>query len=544
MSTTEAQTYWKQIKVPADLMAAGWQLERHEDEPAPFRMRNAQLALTTDGFHDPIEAIQSARQLSGTSEPAARTTGNKSRRRKGGLPKLPVALLDEGWRLGFVRDENAHYATRDGGPTTENYATPAEAVAAAIELEANRQRELEAREGLDQAAARAASEPGTIFLPLVRLRTDGGTQQRLEFDQDVLRDYVAIMRGGVKFPAVEAVFDGEDYWLFDGFYRRAAAVELGHAEIEVKVYHGSQREARLRSLGANATHGQPRTQADKRAVVVVMLQDPEWATWSDNVIAGRVGVSQPFVSKLRRELGGDGPTVRRGKDDRVIETAKIGTRSGTEDDPRQMGIGEIEGAIETELDHEEKAPKLCATCKRELSAKDFCNAEGDCWNCAKPKKTAKKLEPASPKETSKSDGPTLENLRRKRPLTIQFAWIRGSQPAKVIISGRTSQTRYLSPAELPAFPAKVLDAIAEVLDQPKAKLPARKGAVKTGPRKTRVVTPTKKRGTKKNGKRTKRATTASRAPGRAASGATKRGNKRQPGRGSRASGATKRGKRK
>jgi hypothetical protein len=37
----------------------------------------------------------------------------------------------------------------------------------------------------------------------------------------------------------------------------------------------------LHSAGANAMHGLRRTNADKRRTVMLLLQDEEWAAWSD-----------------------------------------------------------------------------------------------------------------------------------------------------------------------------------------------------------------------------------------------------------------------
>lgn len=50
--------------------------------------------------------------------------------------------------------------------------------------------------------------------------------------------------------------------------------------IAVDVRPGSQRDAILYSLGANAAHGRRRTNADKRRAVQRMLSDEEWSRWS------------------------------------------------------------------------------------------------------------------------------------------------------------------------------------------------------------------------------------------------------------------------
>ena len=42
-----------------------------------------------------------------------------------------------------------------------------------------------------------------------------------------------------------------------------------------------------------------RTYTDKMHAVLALLNDAEWVKWSDNEIARRCAVSQPFVSKIR-----------------------------------------------------------------------------------------------------------------------------------------------------------------------------------------------------------------------------------------------------
>lgn len=78
---------------------------------------------------------------------------------------------------------------------------------------------------------------------------------------------------------------------------------------------GGLRDTILHSAGANAAHGLRRTNADKRRVVFMLLQDEEWAQWSDREIGRQCAVSHEFVRKLRPDLSTltDAPrTVARG----------------------------------------------------------------------------------------------------------------------------------------------------------------------------------------------------------------------------------------
>lgn len=64
----------------------------------------------------------------------------------------------------------------------------------------------------------------------------------------------------------------------------------------------TRRDAILFSAGANAAHGMRRTNEDKRRAVLTLLNDPEWAGWSDREIARRCHVGHPLVAQLRPQL--------------------------------------------------------------------------------------------------------------------------------------------------------------------------------------------------------------------------------------------------
>ncbi|ETX05035.1 MAG: hypothetical protein ETSY2_25345 [Candidatus Entotheonella gemina] len=134
------------------------------------------------------------------------------------------------------------------------------------------------------------------------IRTDGGTQPREYLNELVLSEYAESMTGGTAFPPVVIFFDGSHYWLADGFHRLFAAKKCGARDIAADVRQGTRREARLYAVGANATHGLRRTNADKRRAALTLLQDEEWQRWSNREIARQCGVTHTFVAKLRREL--------------------------------------------------------------------------------------------------------------------------------------------------------------------------------------------------------------------------------------------------
>lgn len=169
-------------------------------------------------------------------------------------------------------------------------------------------------------------------LDLDKIRTDGGTQTREELNSDTIAEYAELMEAGTKFPPVVAFHDGATYWLADGFHRYFAARRKGDGSIDCEVQKGTQRDAVLYSVGANAEHGLPRTNADKRKAVTMMLEDEEWKTWADREIARRCHVDHVTVGRLRKELSGEVHQMRtcqRGPNTYEIDTSNIG-KSRTE----------------------------------------------------------------------------------------------------------------------------------------------------------------------------------------------------------------------
>jgi hypothetical protein len=159
------------------------------------------------------------------------------------------------------------------------------------------------------------SPPAINFadISLAVIRTDGGAQMRTaEIDPAVVTDYVSAMEGGTVFPPI-VVFhsdDNDDCWLADGFHRVEAARRLGRQTITAEVRLGTHRDAILHAVGANASHGLRRTDADKRRSIETLLRDPAWAKWSDREIGKACAVDHKTVGKVRRALTGDVSTDR------------------------------------------------------------------------------------------------------------------------------------------------------------------------------------------------------------------------------------------
>ncbi|MEI6236410.1 MAG: hypothetical protein WCT04_25420, partial [Planctomycetota bacterium] len=127
-------------------------------------------------------------------------------------------------------------------------------------------------------------------------------QSRAKIDDTVVERYTEEMKRGEAFPPVDVFQDGKNLFLADGFHRIAAAIKAEFSTFRATIVKGTLRDALLYSVGANATHGLPRTNEDKRHAVMMLLNDPEWSSWSANEIAKQCKVSDTFVGKIMNSL--------------------------------------------------------------------------------------------------------------------------------------------------------------------------------------------------------------------------------------------------
>lgn len=185
--------------------------------------------------------------------------------------------------------------------------------------------------------------------------TTGGTQSRVALCEDTVATYAEAMKSGSTLPPIVVYHDGSTYWLADGFHRLMAHIRNGADWLAADVRQGTRREAVLHSVGSNAEHGLPRTNADKRHAVLLLLKDEEWGQWADREIARRCYVAASFVGDLRARICS--PTTD--KHPRKAE------RNGTTYVQNTANIGRRDEAIELFLGPTKETPEVRA---RQISA--------------------------------------------------------------------------------------------------------------------------------------------------------------------------------
>jgi hypothetical protein len=135
---------------------------------------------------------------------------------------------------------------------------------------------------------------------------DRSVQVRIKTDRATVEDYARALLADppATFPPVICFRDRKtgNVYLADGNHRLESRLKNGETAIEADVREGGKREALAYALGSSKGHGLRFSNADKRKAVALALTDSKLKKLSDNSIAGLIGVSQPFVSKLRGEL--------------------------------------------------------------------------------------------------------------------------------------------------------------------------------------------------------------------------------------------------
>jgi len=138
-------------------------------------------------------------------------------------------------------------------------------------------------------------------LPLAEIKLDNAIQCRVSLNRKTVAAYAERMEKGDNFPPPDVfAVDGVNL-LADGGHRLAAARQTGRTSILVRIRQGTRKDAVKFAIQANRDHGLRFSNKDKRRAVQVCL-DVLADDLSDGAIAEMVGVSQPFVSKLRGQL--------------------------------------------------------------------------------------------------------------------------------------------------------------------------------------------------------------------------------------------------
>ena len=178
-----------------------------------------------------------------------------------------------------------------------------------------------------------ANSTQSKFIDIKKIRLDGGTQFRESINQDKVKEYKELMLEEVMFKPVEVVFDGENYYLVDGFHRYFAIKAMGVNTIEATVTEGTLQDAIHLARRANSAHGMPRSNETKRRVVISALNDPENEGVSVREIAKECRVSHPLVLDIINMMKGGSSTTKAEKPTKESGSSTTPTQSDADPKP-------------------------------------------------------------------------------------------------------------------------------------------------------------------------------------------------------------------
>lgn len=158
----------------------------------------------------------------------------------------------------------------------------------------------------------------SCVIDIDKIRRDGRTQGRVSLNVEVVREYALLLETGVDLPPVRIWFDGEFYWLTDGFHRVAAAEQVGSTKITAEVLRGNLTDAQWDSYGSNTNHGLRRSKADLEAVIGEALAHPNARQLSNCQIARHLCVPEATLRRWRKRASSP-----------CDEDARIALRNGT-----------------------------------------------------------------------------------------------------------------------------------------------------------------------------------------------------------------------
>ena len=129
------------------------------------------------------------------------------------------------------------------------------------------------------------------------------------------------------FPPVVLNQTEAGYVCVDGAHRIAAAMKAGREEVEAKVVHLSEADAKVEAARANMANGLPLTPSERKKAIARLIELRP--VWTDAAIARLMGVHRNTVARVRKELGIGNRTERTVE---AVEAAKAANPNATQEE--------------------------------------------------------------------------------------------------------------------------------------------------------------------------------------------------------------------
>jgi hypothetical protein len=117
---------------------------------------------------------------------------------------------------------------------------------------------------------------------------------------DIVKEWVQLIEPTKDASPMKVCFDGEKYWLFDGYHRLEAMKSLGVNRCDVIIYRGNRRDA-LRRYIKDKFKGKYEFQQHKvfKHCMKLVTEDPEWSLCETKELARLFNRKPVFFENIR-----------------------------------------------------------------------------------------------------------------------------------------------------------------------------------------------------------------------------------------------------
>lgn len=125
---------------------------------------------------------------------------------------------------------------------------------------------------------------------------------RIKTDEETVASYAENYRNKKPMPPIVVFYtkDIKGFYLADGMHRTLAAHQAGMRDIMAEIHDGDWQAALRWALAANASHGLPRSSADKRLCAFSAIK--QWPEISNAQIASICEIGDRIVAEVRTEM--------------------------------------------------------------------------------------------------------------------------------------------------------------------------------------------------------------------------------------------------
>ena len=177
-------------------------------------------------------------------------------------------------------------------------------------------------------------------IKIAKLATNKGLQMRVQYNDQKVEEYSERFDSSNKWPfdakvQVIRTEEGENL-VWDGFHRILGAAKAGKTSVECDVEEGTFEDALDLAYGANGNHGIHRNDQDVRSIVEKILQDDRHKKKGQRTLAGIVGISQGWFSKIKHRIERAKQEAEERKRKRESDKSKGDSEEDDESDSRNQ----------------------------------------------------------------------------------------------------------------------------------------------------------------------------------------------------------------